>query len=209
VLASWRLTKAQGGAMMNNIISEQKCTVCGEIQPISNFYKTHKQCKSCMGKIAKKYNEENADKISMMKKQWREKYPEKNRMAQKKYRKKHSEKVSIKKKNYYNENRNKLTELIKEWHKKNPGKNKEYRHRRYARKSGNGGSFTAKEWKALCKLYDYKCLCCGEKKKLTVDHIIPLVNGGSSYIENIQPLCISCNCSKRTKSTDYRKIVMK
>lgn len=68
----------------------------------------------------------------------------------------------------------------------------------------SGGSFTEKDWKDLCGKYDNKCLCCGEEKKLSVDHVIPLSRGGSNTIDNIQPLCVLCNSKKGTKDTDYR-----
>jgi 5-methylcytosine-specific restriction endonuclease McrA len=55
------------------------------------------------------------------------------------------------------------------------------------------------------KHYGGRCLCCGRNDvTLTVDHIVPLVMGGSNDISNIQPLCRSCNCSKQAKNIDYR-----
>jgi 5-methylcytosine-specific restriction endonuclease McrA len=67
-----------------------------------------------------------------------------------------------------------------------------------------GGSFTPEEWGALCAAYDFKCLCCGDKKPLEADHVIPVSKGGTSWISNIQPLCKSCNSSKGAKTIDYR-----
>lgn len=77
-------------------------------------------------------------------------------------------------------------------------------HRRRARKEANGGSYTAKEWRDLCAKYGHVCLCCGEAKPLTVDHVVPLVSGGSNDISNIQPLCLDCNLRKHTRTIDYR-----
>lgn len=53
--------------------------------------------------------------------------------------------------------------------------------------------------------YNYSCLRCNKKDiELTIDHIIPLSKGGSNNIDNIQPLCRSCNSLKGTKVIDYR-----
>jgi 5-methylcytosine-specific restriction endonuclease McrA len=82
------------------------------------------------------------------------------------------------------------------------------RQRRRTRRAQAGGHYTHQEWEALKFSYGYLCLRCGRQEpeiKLTPDHIIPLAKGGSNNIENIQPLCRSCNCSKGVRIIDYRR----
>lgn len=67
-----------------------------------------------------------------------------------------------------------------------------------------GGSHTDQEWINLCALYDHRCLCCGEIKPLTKDHVMPLSLGGDNTINNLQPLCLACNLRKHAKHIDYR-----
>jgi 5-methylcytosine-specific restriction endonuclease McrA len=49
------------------------------------------------------------------------------------------------------------------------------------------------------------CLACGTTEDLSVDHVIPLSLGGSKRIENIQPLCRTCNSEKGATVRDYRE----
>lgn len=79
------------------------------------------------------------------------------------------------------------------------------KHLRRTRIAENGGTYTLDEWTELCASYGNKCLCCGTvTEQLAVDHVIPIIKGGSSDISNLQPLCLSCNSSKSSKVIDYR-----
>ena len=48
------------------------------------------------------------------------------------------------------------------------------------------------------RYYGKPCIVCG-KPSDTIDHIVPISCGGTNDIENLQPMCRSCN-SKKNKS---------
>ncbi len=63
-------------------------------------------------------------------------------------------------------------------------------------------------WEAIKKRYNYTCQRCHRSEPLVTlepDRIVPGVKGGSYTPDNIQPLCKSCNSSKRERIVDYRE----
>ena len=81
---------------------------------------------------------------------------------------------------------------------------------RYLLKKGIKGTHTLQEWQELKKLYGFMCLCCKRFEpeiKLTEDHIIPVSMNGTDNIENIQPLCQSCNSKKYNQTINYAKTI--
>lgn len=81
------------------------------------------------------------------------------------------------------------------------------KHARRAKLRNSEGRYTSKQWAALKKRYNYRCLACGKVEpeiQLTVDHIVPLILGGANNIGNIQPLCHRCNSRKGDTVVDYR-----
>jgi 5-methylcytosine-specific restriction endonuclease McrA len=102
---------------------------------------------------------------------------------------------------------NKIAAQVSAWSKANLDKRRAHKQNRRARESGAGGSFTEQEWLVLKHKYNNTCICCGKKEpeiKLQADHVIPVSKGGTSYIDNVQPLCGKCNRIKAGKTIDYR-----
>lgn len=115
-------------------------------------------------------------------------------------------------------NQKKIRAALKRWAKENPEAIAAGSNRRRARERGNGGSYTALEWKQLKSFYRNMCLGCGKSeqqlkridRKLVPDHVLPIAKGGRNDILNIQPLCHGrngCNNHKSAKHIDYRPTV--
>lgn len=96
-------------------------------------------------------------------------------------------------------------EYTAQWQRDNPDLANARNHRYRARLlSAPGAGWTPEQWQAVLDHYapGGKCLACGKKRKLTVDHVVMLQDGGANDITNVQPLCRRCN--SRRESVDYR-----
>ena len=56
----------------------------------------------------------------------------------------------------------------------------------------------------LARRYGYRCVKCGRKTKLGLDHIRPVSKGGRTEMDNLQLMCRSCNEEKGQQIIDYR-----
>jgi hypothetical protein len=69
---------------------------------------------------------------------------------------------------------------------------------------GSEGTFSPKEWRDLVTYFGQSCAYCTRHEsvvgKLTADHVTPLSRGGTGYIDNILPACLSCNATKGDKT---------
>lgn len=203
-----RINYGKGEKSNNWKGGKPKCLDCGKM--INYGSKRCNDCKSKKGKLShrwkggkennkkvnKLWQEKNKDRISILKKKWLKDNDKKIKIWRKEYNKINKEKIALSRKLSRIKNRDKI--LLRNA-------------KRRALKKGAEGSHTLKEWETLKAQYNYTCPCCKNKepfenqkyKNLTIDHIIPLIKGGSHNIENIQPLCQSCNSSKNSKIIKY------
>ena len=101
------------------------------------------------------------------------------------------------------------------WRRDNPEKVKAIRVNNKMKRRQVPGSYTAEEWEAKKKQYNYCCAVCGRSEPfigqfyewLTQDHIIPISKGGSNEIWNIRPTCWDCNMEKRDKMPEGQQIL--
>jgi 5-methylcytosine-specific restriction endonuclease McrA len=103
--------------------------------------------------------------------EWRRQNPEKARAVEDAWRKAHPERDAI--------------------HKRTHNAN------RRSRQRANGGKASSAEIAVLFDHQKGKCAHCGKRaRKMEVDHIKPLLLGGTCDIGNLQLLCRGCNRSK-------------
>lgn len=167
---------------MNSIT--RKCTKCGIEKPLADFNRDNSKKKIPYQAICRLCAKKNHLIYFSV-----EEHRQKERNRVKKYNQEHKERVSAYKKIWNSINRKKVYEYAKN---------------RADRIAASYKGITFQEWADLLNKYDNKCLCCGTKENITLDHVFPISLGGADSIINAQPLCRSCNSKKGVQYIDYR-----
>lgn len=218
------LARQDGGFMFGEKMKH--CSRCKEWKSEEDFYKNKASCdglnsicKPCKLVTNKIWKDNNLEKTRAYSRKARKKWYTKNKdnvLATLRVQRENDPLYKIRK----------ALRMLKtpkpkiEWRHENPDKIHEYNHKYYLanknkfaaiahnrRARCNGGKVTVEQWEALKRKYNYTCLCCKRREPeiaLTRDHVLPLKLEGKNIIENIQPLCKSCNSKKHAKYIDYR-----
>jgi len=198
----------------SNILCKNMCKICyNKLWRIKNrkkliirgkiYYEKNKK-ELCNKK--REYFKINKIRINHRQRKYYKNNPEKYKIYSKRYAKHKKEYLLI----YRKKNKLKIKKQRKRYYKTNNGSMamKQGNHNRRARKFNIKHNFTSKQWmnklnktKGICPGYNRKPHFVG-KDKLTLDHILPisLAPKGFEYtIDDIQPLCVSCNSTKHNR----------
>lgn len=144
----------------------------------------------------KAWREANAERVSAYQAAYRAANREKIRGIHKAWRARNPEAHAQFGRRWKQENPEKANASATRWRLANPEKASAIVHRRRARILGVENTLTAADIRELRALQKGRCAHCGEKARLTLDHIQPIAKGGAHTRRNAQMLCKPCNSRK-------------
>ncbi|MFV9507809.1 MAG: HNH endonuclease [Oscillochloridaceae bacterium umkhey_bin13] len=191
------------------------CTKCKLWRPVAGFRLRAQMrdgydsiCRECLNAGSRRWRDQNKERVAQLNREYYEANREERKAYHRRYHHEHKEYFRRKIIEFRQKNASYHRDYVRNWSRRNPDKIMVQGNARRAAKQ-RGGKFTAVEWADLKQCYDYHCLRCGRREpeiKLSVDHVIPLSQGGANTIDNIQPLCRACNSAKHIATTDYRPL---
>lgn len=201
------------------------CNKCKKELPLtSEYFQPRKDtptgyrndCKSCRTEYASQrnikdkgarsrkrheiYYAENKEMINEKSRQHYIKNKVKIGIIHRQYHEKNKVKYLAYSKKYRDINKEKIAITIKLWNLKNPDKARINSAKQLSLKHGLPATFTVDQWKQIKIYFNNKCAYCGKELPLTQDHFKALSEGGEYTINNIIPVCQSCNSSKSIKN---------
>lgn len=190
------------------------CSKCKTWWPIERYTKRFLSrdgydyiCSECKNAASREWRSMNKERVRELNREFYEANQEERKAYHRQYRKDNPDYFRKKMEEFHQQHPSYHRDYMREWARANPDKRAEKDNKRRAFKMGKTSSFSAREWADLKARYNYTCLRCGRREpeiKLTADHVVPISKGGAGMIDNIQPLCGSCNTAKHDRIIDYR-----
>lgn len=182
------------------------CTRCGKELPADteHFYRTtrnksglYPHCKQCHAEMTRRWRVEHPEEAKGYgRKAWRESR-ESREAAKRRWAEKHPDYFL----RYREEHKAERKAYNRQWLENNRDKKRAKERNRYALEMGANGSHTAADVLAQYERQKGRCFYCKAQvgSDYHVDHVIPLIGGGSNGPENLVIACPTCNKSKGPK----------
>lgn len=192
--------------------TEKRCNDCGEVKPISEFYRNEKakswsaRCRPCHNALTETRRQARRDRDLATKREWyvrnrakvadtaRVKYwddPEAARAAKRADHAKHRES-----RNARHYERLQSDPIYRKRHYDAVLRNRQMRR---AQKRGSVGMpITRAALDAKIAYWGNRCWCCGGEWS-EIDHVKPISKGGWHVLANLRPICSPCNKAKSAR----------
>jgi 5-methylcytosine-specific restriction endonuclease McrA len=209
------------------------CTACRTWQPLEGYHRHARgkfgrgeKCRACVRLYRTEHREQRTrqhaawlaahpgyyrqryaadrERAAAEKRAYTERDPERWREYRQSYAVAHRAQTAQRGREHYAANREHYAARIAAYRQAHPEMADAMQERRRARLRVGGGDVPAAEWRAIQVAQGHRCLACGQRCRLTMDHVVPLARGGRHETANIQGLCLVCNARKGTRIIDYR-----
>lgn len=159
------------------------------------YNQEHKKEKAA---YAKAYREKDPEKVAAQYKRWHDNNKERrSEYGKKRHRDKKNEKG-------YEEYRNKKLAYYREYYQRNKEQFKVYSSTRRARVAKVGGKFTKADIRNMHLTQWMRCYYCSVsiEKEYHIDHMTPITQEGSNWVDNLCLTCPECNMTKHTQTAE-------
>jgi 5-methylcytosine-specific restriction endonuclease McrA len=166
-------------------------------------------CRACVREGARQRHAANPERDRESRRQWRAANPERYREGQRRWREANPESGRERGRRWYEANQERRREQIGRWRAANPEQYAAIARRsdRKRKAALRGAPYTPEGAAYVEWIYatNPPCAYCGAPSD-TIDHIVPVANGGTGDKANLAPACVSCNSAKGTLSaTEFRR----
>ena len=192
----------KNGHVAERFTGPRGCCECGKAFGAATFakrYASDPDFRERRNVTASAWKKANRAHATQKNREWHEKNPGKNKEYCNRYYRDNKSKFIENNRRWVAANRERARETIKKWLKAHPESKRAYKHNRRAKIAENGGTFSARDIAIMYDRQKNRCAACIKERKLQIDHIIAVANGGSSDPSNLQLLCGPCNRSKGRK----------
>lgn len=176
---------------------------CAKAGHISERRTSDCKCIECRNESGKSYHDRTKDKHRIRTAQYRAKNSDKEKERLRQWRMKNTDKTRNSQQRWREENRETARNNDKAYRSRHPDRIRQKDNKRRALQCAAGGSHTAQDIEAIFARQKGRCAhsWCRVSIKLErhLDHITPLIRGGSNDRRNLQLLCPMCNPKKGAK----------